>query len=186
MTRRHFILGVILAASLQSGALAKMVYERINMLKSGEEILLETVFIDPRDLFRGHYTRLDFRISRIDPETVSLPERINYNDQLFLELDTSTGFATVKTVTLDFPKTATGPVIKAKALNSYTKSGDTKSLRVRLPFDRFFAAKERALALEQLKRESRLGVILVLDDQGNGVISGLTIEGKKIYEEPLF
>jgi hypothetical protein len=37
-----------------------------------------------------------------------------------------------------------------------------------------------------MQRERKLGVILSVADDGTAMIKGLTIEGEKIYEEPLY
>lgn len=54
------------------------------------------------------------------------------------------------------------------------------------PIDRYFAPKDRALELEGINRNGRMGVILALDDSGYGAIKGLMIDGQRIYEEPLY
>lgn len=188
MKTRHFFLGIFLAALLQSGALAKIIYDRATLLQTGQEVVLETGFIDPRDLFRGHYTSLDFPISRIDTQKTPLPDHISYKDELFVVLDTASGpFATIKTISKTYPPSPQGPVLKATALSSYDKNiGMRRPFRMEFPFDRYFAPKMRAKELEKLKRERKLGVILALDGKGNGAIKGISIEGHKIYEEPLF
>lgn len=188
MKTRHFILGVLLAAALQSAALGKILYDRASLLKTGQEVVLETGFVDPRDLFRGHYTSLDFPISRVDPKTIPMPDNINYNDDLFLELDTESGpFATIRAITKTYPKAAQGPVLKAKAKSDYSKSGEMPGrFHIEFPFDRYFAPKMRAQELEKLERDRKLGVILALDSKGKGAIKGISIDGRKIYEEPLF
>ena len=65
---------------------------------------------------------------------------------------------------------------------------DNKGKRVRIgfPFTRYYAPRVRALELEDMNTERRLGVILSLADDGSGVITGLTLDGEKVYEEPLY
>ncbi len=188
MKTRRFLLGVLLAALLQTGALGKILYDRATLLKTGQEVVLETGFIDPRDLFRGHYTALDFPISMVDPKSIPMPDRINYNDDLFLELDTETGpFATIKAISKTYPAAPQGPVLKAKAKSDYRNDGMGRGMvNIEFPFDRYFAPKMRAQELEKLERDRKLGIILALDNKGNGAIKGISIEGRKIYEEPLF
>lgn len=188
MKPRHFILGALLAALLQSAALGKIIYDRATLLATGQEVVLETGFVDPRDLFRGHYTSLDFPISRLDPKEFSLPDYIAYDDDLYLVLDTGSGpFATIKSISKTYPAAPQGPVLKARAKSEYTKGGRVRSrFRMAFPFDRYFAPKMRAQELEKLKKDRKLGVILALDGKGNGAIKGISIEGRKIYEEPLF
>lgn len=55
----------ILAVALQIVVLAYMAGEREYILRNGKIIHLRTAPIDPRDLFRGDYVRLNYEISRI-------------------------------------------------------------------------------------------------------------------------
>jgi uncharacterized membrane-anchored protein len=56
---------VILAVLLQLIVLAYMAGEREYILRNGKVIHLRTAPIDPRDMFRGDYVRLNYEISRI-------------------------------------------------------------------------------------------------------------------------
>jgi len=56
---------VILAVILQLIVLAYMSGEREYILRNGKVIHLRTAPIDPRDMFRGDYVRLNYEISRI-------------------------------------------------------------------------------------------------------------------------
>jgi len=64
---------IILALLLQFLVLAYMAGEREYIVRNGKIIYLRTAPIDPRDLFRGDYVRLNYEISRISAG--SLPER---------------------------------------------------------------------------------------------------------------
>jgi len=61
--------------------------------------------------------------------------------------------------------------------------------------ERYYAPKKRALELEKMTRrgnraggrkERPLGVIVRVAGDGKAAIAGLMIDGRKIYEEPLF
>src|SRR3954466_6849758 len=56
----------ILAALLLFGLILAMIYPRAEILRNGQEVRLEIVPVDPRDLFRGDYVVLDYRISSVD------------------------------------------------------------------------------------------------------------------------
>ncbi|MBR9864907.1 MAG: GDYXXLXY domain-containing protein [Rhodobacteraceae bacterium] len=181
---RFLIAGTILAALLQTGVLAKIITDRAAALQSGQEVLLETGFIDPRDLFRGHYAVLNLQISRIDRNDVTLHGRFTWNDPVYVALDTSGPFARPVSLHDAYPADFDGPVIKGNAL--FTSDSTNQALRIDFPFNRFFAPLDRALELENLRREQKLGVILALSKDGSGMIKGLTIEGEKFYEAPLY
>lgn len=184
MNRRFLIIGTLLAALLQTGILAKIITDRAAALQSGHEVLLETGFIDPRDLFRGHYTALNLNISQIERDSVTLHGRFTWNDPVYAALDTTGPFAQVQSLHDTYPEDFNGPVLAGRA--QFQSSGSDSTLRIAFPFDRFFAPKYRALELETLRSEQKLGVILSVADDGSALIKGLTIEGQKIYNEPLY
>ena len=60
MSKARLLLGgTLLAALLQTVALAGMLWPRYQLLETGKEVVLQSAMVDPRDLFRGHYTRLN-------------------------------------------------------------------------------------------------------------------------------
>ncbi len=60
--RKAFILTAVI---LQALVLAYMAGEREYILKTGKMIYLRTAPVDPRDIFRGDYVRLNYEMSRI-------------------------------------------------------------------------------------------------------------------------
>src|ERR1051325_11398801 len=68
------LLRYILAALLLPTLILATVVQRAAILRSGEEARLEVVPVDPRDLFRGDYVVLDYRIGTVDmPKDVTTP-----------------------------------------------------------------------------------------------------------------
>ncbi len=55
-------------------------------LITGEEVKLKTVPYDPRSLFRGNYARLNYEISRIDPEYFSDIERLRSGEVVYVSV----------------------------------------------------------------------------------------------------
>ncbi|MBV1863206.1 MAG: GDYXXLXY domain-containing protein [Rhodobacteraceae bacterium] len=187
MKFRIFLVGALIAALLQTGALAKIIYDRAELLQNGQEVVLETGFVDPRDLFRGHYVTLNLVVSRVEAKTLSKIDDFSYYDTIYLELEQGEGlFAAAKAVTTSYPENASGPAIKGTARTTHSNDSPESWLSFRFPFDRYFAPKLRAKELEKLRGDRKLGIILMLDSKGNGAIKGITIDGEKVYEEPLF
>ena len=56
---------IVVAVLMQILVLVYMAGEREYILRNGKIIYLRTAPIDPRDLFRGDYVRLNYEISRI-------------------------------------------------------------------------------------------------------------------------
>ena len=62
---RKLLLALAIVALAQTGVLASMVVDRTLLLKTGREITLPIVPVDPRDLFRGEYVRLGYDINTV-------------------------------------------------------------------------------------------------------------------------
>src|SRR5258705_10409827 len=62
---RKLLLSLAILALAQTSVLAYMVIDRVTLLKSGREITLPIIPVDPRDLFRGEYVRLGYGVSTV-------------------------------------------------------------------------------------------------------------------------
>ena len=60
--KNRIVLTLVIVALAQTAVLAGMVADRVRLLKSGREITLPIVPVDPRDFFRGEYVRLGYDI----------------------------------------------------------------------------------------------------------------------------
>ena len=78
--------GLLMAALVQTGLVGKMITDRAAMLREGAEVRLETGFVDPRDLFRGHYVTLRLMISTVSNETVEIPNGLTSNQEVWVAL----------------------------------------------------------------------------------------------------
>jgi hypothetical protein len=75
----------IVAALALCGLILATVVQRAAILRSSQEARLEVVPVDPRDLFRGDYVVLNYRIGRVDvPNDVTTP--FTLGQQVFVTL----------------------------------------------------------------------------------------------------
>lgn len=184
LTNIPFGIRALAAVLVLTLALSFMVAERIKILTKGAEVILKTKPVDPRDFFRGHYARLNFDISRVKkPDQKTTPLSKN-NATIFVRLKAdSDGFWQAVSVHNTKPPQQPGTVI-IRGKSKYTYS-DT--LFVRYGIERYFAPKAKAINLENLDRkETQISIIARISNSGEAAISGLMIDGKRIYEEPLF
>jgi uncharacterized membrane-anchored protein len=175
------IAGIITIALLQTAALGKMVTDRAALLRDGTEVVLETGAIDPRDLFRGHYTILNLAITTIDKSSVSIDPALQPGMPVFVTLAPGNDLYWQPVSLLSTAPDDGQAVLKG----TFDYAFDTQ-VTLRFPIDRYFAPQERALELEALDRAGRMGVILALDSNGGAAIKGLMIDGARVLEEPLF
>lgn len=57
---RKWLIAALAVAGLQTAAIGHMVSDRVQLLRSGREIVLPIVPVDPRSLFRGDYVILSY------------------------------------------------------------------------------------------------------------------------------
>ena len=181
-----FWLRATVVALILTSALVWMVAGRIMLLKNGTEVVLKTVPVDPRSLFRGHYTRLNYDISRIafDKNASTSLHKWRRYDRIYVVLEKAEdGFWGAAHYGDKKPALSAGQVMIA----GYVRNNYSQILRVRYGIEKYFAPKQEALRLEKITRkETPLGVIVRISENGEAAISGLMIDGKKVYDEPLF
>lgn len=174
-----------LVAVLQLGALGAMVADRVRIVKSGREIVLPVVPVDPRDLFKGDYVRLGYPISTI-PATARKDEGIDTVKEAFVTIEQGAD-QTWSVVGIDktFPKatSANRIVLRARPGNGWGANGWRT---IRYGIERYYVPEGKGGDLEALARDRKLAVVVAVDQRGNAVITGLSSEGKRVYDEPLF
>jgi len=188
MTIRTFIIGAIIAALLQTAALAKIVYDRVSLVNNGAEVVLKSEMVDPRDLFRGHYVTLNLSVGEVTGKTVEIFGDLEQSKPVFVELKMGDeGFWVANRLYAEYPDEAAAPVIRGTLISDRQVTGtDSPRYVIRFPFDRFFAPLEKAKDLEKVRRDRNLGVVLAVGDGGEAAIKGISVEGELIYNEKLF
>lgn len=94
MKRSYFVL---LAIAFQVISVASIALSKEWILANGKEMVFQTAPIDPRDIFRGDYVRLDYPFSRIDTDQLSadiLKSGLRKGQRVYLSLKVNKqGFA---------------------------------------------------------------------------------------------
>ncbi len=168
-------------AALQLGALGYMVFDRIRLIKTGREIVLPIVPVDPRDLFKGDYVRLGFPITNV-PQEITLPDAKSYvrgAAYVTIEQQPDASWTMVRvTPTLPTSLPANQVALRAKQPNF----GRT----MRYGIERYYVPEGKGRPLEKLAREKKLAAVVAVDSNGNAAIKGLSTDGVRVYDEPLF
>jgi uncharacterized membrane-anchored protein len=179
-----------LVAGLQLAALGWMVWDRIALLKSGREITLPIVPVDPRDLFKGDYVRLGYPISRVSMQLFT-GDTLGIGKPIYITLEKSPADDWVpKTITQQRPEgsmAADRIVLKARytRLGRSEVPGRTEAILVQYGIERYYVPEGTGPKLEQAAREKKLAALVAVDGKGRAAIKGLMIDGKKVYDEPL-
>ncbi len=264
---KAFVVAAILTLILSS-----MIYSRISILQTGDEIVLLSRPVDPRDLFRGNYVTMTYGINNLDSCKVEIRDNFSRRQPVFVQLEEGKkGYwnavsvsarplqATKTTIILSGYSRSNYKVPKKVRLNSQGEPmKNCRHLYLRYGLEKYFAPKKRAKELENMRRgrgnsaaseqisklnrqmreyskqiqdiyqerrrqqqgqglpvlikpndpkirnlrvklmagrekiralrdstRAQVAVIVRVSKSGEGAISGLMIDGKKVYDEPL-
>ena len=184
----------ILAALLLCGLILAIVYQRAQILRDGREVRLDVVPVDPRDLFRGDYVVLDYRVSSVDvPKETTSEFRRGQKVFVTLRPDESGKAKAVAISPERAAATGTDIVIAGKVLATDTcplnQAGirDCKALnravRVAYGLESYFVPQGEGKKIETTEK-ARLEIVAAVTPSGQSAIKRLLIDGKPVYDEP--
>jgi len=161
-------------------------------LRTGTEVLLKTLPVDPRDLFRGDYVTLNYEISTLDMEKIPSEESYFYSDEpVYLALELKNGYGVSKKIYTTPPEDELYIKGKVKDIlydwetdeSGITTEEETiKELRVDYGIESYFVPEGRGMEIEKAQRTGKTEVTakIIVDKYGNAVIKSLLIDGKEI------
>lgn len=163
-------------------------YEHMKRI-TGEEIVLRTRPVDPRDLLRGHYVALDYDIETIqaaDLQTPVDPSGWKKGDTLYVLLrPDGVGWRPIALSRERMKGEPSDVTLRAGYVGRSGRAGsDDAPLSVSLDIgvDHYYAPRQTAQELEADGRETPLEVILSVGADGGAAIKGLVVRGEKRYE----
>ena len=186
---------VLAAMLLLTGGLLALVESRASILRSGKEVRLKTVPVDPRDLFRGDYVVLAYPISTVDGRSGAGDRSFRSGDQVYVTLAADAdGFARATGVAKTRPATSGTDVVIAGRVQStgacaLNEAGETdcasggRSLRIAYGLESYFVPQGEGKAIETTQR-SRIEVVAAVSAGGEAAIKRLLIDSKLVYAEP--
>ncbi|MEM1200181.1 MAG: GDYXXLXY domain-containing protein [Pseudomonadota bacterium] len=188
-----FGLALVLTGLLQTAALAWMVLDRVQLLRTGTEIVLDTRPVDPRSLFRGHYVILNYEISTLDLQNLPGSKTFRSGDHvdvLIERQDTGTWDPASVHSAGSVVSPPDGQVLLRGRVRHCHRSDHSDSecakITVRYGAEKYFVYKDRALELERVRDKRRLRIILAVSEDGEAAVKGIEDGGRRIYNEPLF
>ncbi|WP_113553796.1 GDYXXLXY domain-containing protein [Rhizobiales bacterium] len=182
------LLAALLVAGVQTAALGYMIESRASILRSGRDVLLKTVPVDPRDLLRGDYVILSYDISRLRPElfkgdTPKQSEEAKVYVRLERQLD---GFWAATEASFA-PLSPAGDSVVLRSLPfTYYPSSALSSVNVEYGIERFYVPEGEGRTLEEARNAEALSVNIRVDAKGKAQIREIAVNGSPVYEEPLY
>lgn len=185
-----------LAAILILGGLILLLVEsRARILRSGTEVRLATAPVDPRDLFRGDYVILSYKISTLDPAALDGEKALKRNQTVYVRLAPGAdGFAEAKGIYFTKPALATGERLiegRVTSTSSCLTGADgepdcklgTRAIRVAYGLESYFVPQGTGKAIERTERK-RIEIVAAVAASGQAAIKRLLIDGKLVHAEP--
>ena len=142
-------------------------------LQTGDEILLKTMPVDPRDLFRGDYVILRYDISTIHTDEISLKGsdfKAGNNVYISLNVDKDK-IGSLSGITKQKPEEKI--FIAGNVKNVYGNSMD-----VEYGIESYFVPEGKGKEIE--RNLGKIYTKVAVDDFGNAVIKSLVLDGKEI------
>lgn len=179
----RFAIALILVALIQSLALCWMIYDRISLISSGKEVVLDIIPVDPRSLFRGDYVILNYEISRLDTTALEGEGEIAPNSEVFATLREQEGSWRAVAVNKAYPRETGDDHVVLRGRARYSSNN---RVNVKYGIEAYFVPEGQGKVLEKQVRERKLQVLVAVGDDGEAAIKGLLVDGELKYEESLF
>lgn len=168
---------VIAAVIFQLLALVGMIAQREYILHTGKEIYLQTAPIDPRDIFRGDYVRLDYTFLTVPIEkTRNLSFSENKKGQRVYAVlkKSSTDIYSFDYLTSEKPSEG---VFIAGRINQQRYQTSNEIIRVKYGIEKYFLEQDTGLKLEK-ERGGRndyqrpMEIKVAVSNSGTAIIKG--------------
>ena len=179
------------AGLVQLAIIALMVADRVRILRTGTEVMLQTAPVDPRDLLRGDYVILSYEITSVqtgDLEGKPAPARDYF---VYVKLAPGAdGFHHAVSMHTGPVPVASGEVLIRGRIHRGQNCGNgnefCQTMRLEYGLESFFVPQGEGRALEEARNERKLAVVAAVAPNGRAAIKRLMLDGKPVYDEPLF
>jgi uncharacterized membrane-anchored protein len=152
--------GFILALFLQLGILAYLGFFNMYVLAAGRPVILETVPVDPRDIFRGDYFALGYEIGSVATSDQFRPE-----ETVFVTLQEGTPHWSACCVSKQMPNLKSNQVALKARVQGYWGN----RLHLHYGLEQYFAPEGKAV----LPMRKTPDVQIAVDQFGNSAIKKL-------------
>jgi uncharacterized membrane-anchored protein len=183
-SRRNMWIGIAAVALAQAAVLIWMIGERVHLLSTGREVVLEVVPVDPRSLFQGDYVALGYDITRV-PITEA---KLRRGSVLYVTLQQASDHWHAIAASTKKPENLPPDQVVIKGRVDYASTPTPVApgqANVHYGIEDYFVPEGTGRELEKLVGQKKLDALIAIDGSGNAGIKGLMVEGKRVYEEPL-
>ena len=179
-----------LAALIQAGMIATMVYDRVRVLRGGTEVTLQTRPVDPRDLLRGDYVVLNYDISNV--AAGALRDQPADGREVFVKLaPRADGVHEAVSVHVErVPTSGREVLIRGRVTSGATCGNDRRvfceRLQLKYGIEQYFVPEGEGRAIESARNQGKVQIVAAVTRTGRAAIKRLLLDGKPVYDEPLY
>jgi uncharacterized membrane-anchored protein len=180
------------AALTELALLTLMVIDRVQILREGTEVILQTRPVDPRDILRGDYVVLNYDISQLPAGPLQNEPAGARNPIVFVKLAPNRdGLYEAISVHAD-AVAVKSPEVLIRGRVAYGATCGPRGhafcdkLQVRYDLESYFVPEGDGRKLEQVRNQRKLLVVAAVMPSGRAAIKRLLVDGESVYEEPWF
>lgn len=187
VARYPMVVAAVIAV-LQSAAILYVVESRASVLRHGQEVLLQTAPIDPRDLLRGDYVVLSYDIATVPTSIVigSWPQASKKQAIHVRIAPGDGGLWKLMQASFDPLPPVEGTVILKGTVSYVPDRSAGGELRVTYGIERYYVPEGEGRDIESARNDGRVSVAARVSTAGQASIRALMLDGKPLYEEPLY
>jgi len=180
------------AGLLQVVLIATIVIDRAGILREGTEITLQTRPVDPRDFLRGDYVQLRYQISTVKLGALAGTPIAAKHVPVFVKLapDVDGFYGAVSVHLLPVPVSGREVLIKGRLDGGFECGGSVRTYcewgDVTYGLERYFVPEGEGRVIESARNEGKVSVVAAVASGGRAAIKRLVIDGKPVYDEPMF
>ena len=180
------------AALIQIALLAVMIVDRVQVLRDGTEVTLQTQPVDPRDFLRGDYVILRYDITQLRAGSLQNQPSGERHPLVYVKLAPNPDGVYQAVSVHAGPVAVTSPEVLIRGRATYGATCGSKSdifcenLTLHYNLESYFVPEGEGRKLEDLRNQRKLQVVAAVLPSGRAAIKRLLIDGKPVYEEPWF
>jgi len=181
-----------LAALIQVALIVLMVYDRARVLREGREVTLQTRPVDPRDLLRGDYVVLTYDISNLSAGELQDTPSQGRGTPVFVKLARKDGgvYEAVSVHAGPVPVGEGEVLIRGRAAGGATCGSNRRvfcdRLRITYGIERYFVPQDEGKEIERSRNQGKVSIVAAVTPAGRAAIKRLLLDGKPVYDEPMF
>ncbi|MCP3461863.1 GDYXXLXY domain-containing protein [Bradyrhizobium sp. CCGUVB23] len=180
------------AILIQCALLIVMVVDRMQILRDGTEVTLQTRPVDPRDLLRGDYVVLGYDISQLPAGALANQPAAARNPIVFVKLaPNADGLYEAVSVHTEAVAVTPPEVLIRGRVNYGASCGSGRrafcdKLAISYNLETYFVPEGEGRKLEQARNQKKLRVVAAVLPSGRAAIKRLLLDGEPVYDEPWF